>query len=606
MKCKLSIFLLAALLLIFTPSVPIAAAESDFSESATSQAFYSLVSYSRMCKGLSPFYVLDQGTGKKDGYPKTGSVDRVQDLIDGIVAFKKGNATVQGWIDTEPVGNVDMGAWYVITLSQSGSYDFSAYEKALLNYLNENPNVAMPTVQKLALALIAAGSHDPLIQEIADRSIEKATVMVQIYGLHLLNNGVTSAAYTVEEVKTALLAAQRKDGGWALMGQNGDVDVTAMVLQALAPYYGEANVKAAADRAVAFLSARQNADGSFSGWGGKANCESTAQVITALSDWRIDCAVDARFIKNGKTPLDALRQFRLSDGSFSHTVPTKAEESNETPAADSPGKKEQPGKTGADNQKGGSAKTRSSEQQPSGETEETAEMPEESPSDLTEEKEETVASETDLSEEETGKTEKEKKPMGYKPILAAVLFVLFGGAALLLTVFKKATRKNLLLIGGVFALSLIFVFATNFETVRSHNQVAPKTNVIGTVTLSIRCDTVAGKGDPDFIPKDGCILPETEFEIEPGDTVYDVLEEATKRFSLHMEKKGGDGMVYVAAIAHLYELQFGEMSGWVYHVNGESPFVGCDSYTLSDGDTVEWMYTLDLGADVGNTFMEEE
>ena len=46
------------------------------------------------------------------------------------------------------------------------------------------------------------------------------------------------------------------------------------------------------------------------------------------------------------------------------------------------------------------------------------------------------------------------------------------------------------------------------------------------------------------------------------------------------------------------------MSGWVYHVNGESPFVGCDNYEVKSGDVIEWMYTLDLGVDTGNSFSE--
>ena len=615
MKYKLLTTFLAALLLCCCLCLPAKAAEeNDFSENATFQAFYSLTAYSRMCKGLSPFYVLDHGAGKKDGYKKTGSVDRVQDLIDSIVAFKKGDASLQGWIGSGLAENVTSGAeWYVITLSQSGNYDFSAYRQALLSYLHSIPDektslqqyemIGAPTVQKFALALIATGSQDPLIQIIADRPIADLPVMAQVYGLHLLNNGLKSASYTAEEVKAQLLAMQRQDGGWAITGQYGDVDVTAMVLQALAPHYNEPTVKAAADRAITLLSKRQNADGSFSSMG-KVNCESTAQVIMALSDLRIDCATDARFIKNGKTPIDALRQFRLSDGSFSHFLPSTGSGENGKTSAGDPAKREQGGKTGSERSKESAEKPKTPEEPASGKTEETTQTEEEVRSDLPAEQEETASTNASLQTDE--KAQNEKKSLGYKPILAAVLFVICASSAVVLFFLKKATRKNLLLIGAVFAFLTVFVFATKFETVKTHNQIEPKTNVIGTVTLSIRCDTVAGKGDPDFIPKDGCILKPTEFEIEPGDTVYDVLEEATKRFSLHMEKKGTDGMVYVAAISHLYELQFGEMSGWVYHVNGESPFVGCDNYTLSDGDTIEWMYTLDLGADVGNTFGEDE
>ena len=37
----------------------------------------------------------------------------------------------------------------------------------------------------------------------------------------------------------------------------------------------------------------------------------------------------------------------------------------------------------------------------------------------------------------------------------------------------------------------------------------------------------------------------------------------------------------------------GTGSGWRYKVNGEYPDVGASKYVLSDGDTVEWVYTCD-------------
>ena len=57
-------------------------------------------------------------------------------------------------------------------------------------------------------------------------------------------------------------------------------------------------------------------------------------------------------------------------------------------------------------------------------------------------------------------------------------------------------------------------------------------------------------------------------------------------------------MVYIEGIAYLYEFDYGDLSGWIYHINGAVPSVGCGKYILSDGDRVEWLYTLDLGEDV--------
>jgi hypothetical protein len=65
-----------------------------------------------------------------------------------------------------------------------------------------------------------------------------------------------------------------------------------------------------------------------------------------------------------------------------------------------------------------------------------------------------------------------------------------------------------------------------------------------------------------------------------------------------MENSGSEGMVYIAGIHYLYEFDFGDLSGWIYHVNGESSSAGCDSYVLSENDTIEWLYTCELGNDL--------
>ena len=62
-----------------------------------------------------------------------------------------------------------------------------------------------------------------------------------------------------------------------------------------------------------------------------------------------------------------------------------------------------------------------------------------------------------------------------------------------------------------------------------------------------------------------------------------------------------DGVGTDFAIVELYA--FGNLSGWLYRVNGAFADVGCSQYRLQEGDAVEWMYTTDLGKDVGNSYM---
>ena len=75
---------------------------------------------------------------------------------------------------------------------------------------------------------------------------------------------------------------------------------------------------------------------------------------------------------------------------------------------------------------------------------------------------------------------------------------------------------------------------------------------------------------------------------------------------IHYDYVGTDADIYIEGIANLYEFSCGQLSGWEYCVNDVFPSVGCNSYDLHDGDTIKFLYTCDLGADIGNEFTGEE
>ena len=123
---------------------------------------------------------------------------------------------------------------------------------------------------------------------------------------------------TREKLINSIISSQLADGGWTFWGDVSDADMTAMALQALAPYYNtDSNVKASIDKALNFLSSNQQDNGSFVSYGSE-DCESNAQVITALTALGIDISTDTRFIKNGNTVIDALKLFYNNNGAFSH------------------------------------------------------------------------------------------------------------------------------------------------------------------------------------------------------------------------------------------------------------------------------------------------
>ena len=127
-----------------------------------------------------------------------------------------------------------------------------------------------------------------------------------------------------------------------------------------------------------------------------------------------------------------------------------------------------------------------------------------------------------------------------------------------------------------------------------------------TVTLTIRCDTAVNNGMhleskwAGIVPASGCILDTTTFEINDGDTVFDVLCHARDKFKLHLQYKGAGSGIYVEGINNLYEFDGGRWSGWMYCVNDWYPNYGCGVYYLQPGDVIEWNYTCDLGCDLEN------
>ena len=563
-------------------------------------------------------------TARAEGQQHTYTAAEVENLCGGIVAYKEascGASSVQEFIDTELCRTAGTTAeFYAITLSQSGSYDFSSYISALLGYLNTHTTYSATTREKYALALLACGSHDSYIKRTCDSDIGGQGLMSLVFGLHLLNNGCTSSIYTASSLIDTILSDRLSDGGWAVIGSVGDVDVTAMTVQALAPYYGgRSDVTAVIDKALDLLSQRQQDSGGFVGMGVE-NCESAAQVLMALSALGIDQNTDARFIKNGNTVLDGMLAYRNADGSFAHTgsgfnenatiqafysmraylrmlygqsafyILDHADFTVPSPTQASPTSASKSTENTVDTV----IPTAQSETSTISET--TA------PTIVTEP---TAPAETAIFQPTgtaTNLTTPDESPApagGYK--LYAILVILLASAILCGVLFacKKRNIKNYLAVFILAAAAIAFVLLTNFESREAYAKVGEKTNTAGTVTMTIRCDTVAGEDDkPLYIPDDGVILPDTTFTLSEGETAYDILLEASKRFDIPIDNRGGTYSAYIAGIGYLYEFDYGDLSGWMYRVNGVFPEVGCQGYYLSDGDNIEWLYTKNIGKDL--------
>lgn len=237
-------------------------------------------------------------------------------------------------LGTPNVGSVG-GEWMVIGLARSGRTVPDGYYENVVKYVQENcdaderldENRATDNA-RVILALTAigkdvtnVGGHNLLAGLDEMSYVTYQGINGPIWTLIALDSHdyAPQGDVTREKLIDAILDAQLPDGGWDMMGKAADTDITAMAIQALAPYYDTNDaVKAAVDKALDALSAMQNDDGTFStAFSGKTS-ESTAQVIVALTALGINPATDSRFIKNGLNAVDGLCSFYVDGGGFRH------------------------------------------------------------------------------------------------------------------------------------------------------------------------------------------------------------------------------------------------------------------------------------------------
>ena len=302
------------------------------------------------------------------GDPPEERAAAVTAVADGIIEWKKldNGSSADGYLINETyleLAGSTPGDWYQIGLSRLGVEDnYAGYLAVIRDRVEEryrDPgklSAAKATEwHRIALSVLASGG-DPRalgtdesgapIDLIADGTYNRglATPLGRqgingwIWGLIALDSMryevPADAYYTRDDIIVEILRAQLADGGFALSGKTADPDITAMALQALAPYYNSersytykrratgsertCKVREVVDEAVQRLSELQLDTGDYMSWGTE-NVESTDQVTVALCCLGIDPLTDERFIKNGNTLLDGILRYRMPDGGFVHS-----------------------------------------------------------------------------------------------------------------------------------------------------------------------------------------------------------------------------------------------------------------------------------------------
>jgi len=124
-------------------------------------------------------------------------------------------------------------------------------------------------------------------------------------------------------------------------------------------------------------------------------------------------------------------------------------------------------------------------------------------------------------------------------------------------------------------------------------------------TIEINCitalDFISDTPIAEIIPKDGIILSEKKVEFTEGESVFDILYRVARENGIHFEfeKTPAYNSVYIEGIGNLYEMDCGDLSGWMFRINGKFSDVGCSNVMVSSGDKIEWLYSCNMGADLG-------
>lgn len=549
--------------------------------------------------------------------------------------FSEAQAFIDGWL-TENAG-VNEADWYALCLSKEGEYDFSSYLYALEKSAEAS---SLNATEKLRVAIVynALGGEKLNLSAIADASWNGLGIMSEIYALILHNVAELSSSVTEDEIISAILSGQLSDGGWALSGSRSDTDVTAMALQALAPYRSRTEVSEAVEAALGRLSQLQRDDGGFASYG-TPNAESCAQVIIALKCLGIDPFADSRFVRNGLSAVDALLSYSCKAGGFSHTqggnenylatvqacmaftaleydterifeprvkpeeIPLSTTAVTKAPAVNTG--------TGMNEDSAAVSSTEAIQTDSAATTTTASEAAESTEKAIsvrptvttTVNSEESGQSETDETTEavigntqELSKDSEEDGKSGWKIFAIIIICGVFAASQLYFGARKQFSWKRLGVSAVTAAVCIGAVLVVKIQTPeeyyrRNIDDVQPDSR---TVTMSVSCETIKDELDGDYI-----IIPETEFVLLEDDTAFTILERVLAYNEIPFDYNGSSGAVYVKGIDGIYEMDYGEMSGWMYIVNGEFPDMGCGSYEPEDGDAIQWLYTRDIGHDIG-------
>lgn len=506
------------------------------------------------------------------------------EIIDSVFDYLTGERG--GFFEGLEFGQSDWAAYCAAKLDGEythGSADYVSNVKKTAEELMEQSFVPPTELQRAAVVLSAFNEcSEELIYAAAydNADLDRQGLNAWIWALTAANCCGTEAGSGVLNTRQSLaehiISAALPDGGFNLRGEGSDCDMTAAAIYALAPLKDIPAVKEALADAVECLTALQLENGGFRSMGIE-NCESTAQAIIALTAVGYDIG-DSRVSR----ALSAMLEYRTECG-FAHTLGG--------------------GVNGATSVQALQALTALRLRERGERLFDAGGVPvvdHETGSAVFPPKNEEISSDSVMTES-GGSAEilspKAAEMSGFTISLIISAGLAAVGVALAAAGVFKHNKSSLV------AAAVLFAAAGGvwLLDIRSPSEYYSQ-KYEGDMRVIVRADCSAALAAMDridedinpasVIPTDGAVIKESDIYAEEGAAAFDALIAAAREQRVAVDYVGSLYGVYVRGIGHIYEFGFGDMSGWIYKVNGESPDVSAGEFVLSEGDRVEFIYTI--------------
>jgi len=518
---------------------------------------------------------------------ETEGASDLQDLIDTSFTDDPISGTNQNYITSiiqNPYIDADLSK-YISSLGQAldsavaseeGIFPTSLQKSlATLKICIDYENKKLPADDDAQLTELSDYVNRVTLDTAINHTIGEKGIMSYIWGLYMLDTCRFSYddvnRYDYDEVIETLISYQCSDGGYTLSGDVGDVDVTAMAMQVLAPHVPsplrsawfpiDSLVVESVSASREFLDTHQLEDGDYESFGTRCS-ESTAQATLAYASMYNGFLIPVRTdMLSERRLLDGLLLYRQDDGGFAHTfgLPSNDMASSQVLQAL------------------------------------TAMLPADGSGSINAPM---IRQASDIKPDPGSKGAGKGNHAG---ALRIIIPVAFSAIAVGAGIFFTIKRKKVIHLVSAILIAVLFTgvfFALDirsksyFENRESTVLLSSSDKNASEITFTISAHTVT---DEEIYP------PKTLYVAEDS-TVFEILCEVcrTESIQLDYEKNSVYGLAYIKGINSIYEYDHGDLSGWMYRVNGELPNIGCGYFKVKDGDTVEILYSTNIGRDLGD------